>query len=416
VPRPTFLEIPTPVDADALLPDRGARLPHFVQGCPETHEAALAALRVLVVGSGSVGRRIALHLARQQPAALAIVDRGRFKPESLLTQPIAPDDIGSPKAGNTGLLCKSISPRSAVSVYDGPVEELATLAFADVDLVVLATDNLAAEVEVGQRCLSWRKPLVQASVHGDTLVAQVRFFVNADGEGPCPACAFGAAEWAHLNQETTFSCEGLRAGRAVAVQRSGPPTRSTSFLCSQAADLAMAQIFRHVLRLGAPVADTLLEYCGYTHRTVVAPLRRNPQCPCDHRAWTQLPAPLPLAECTLRDLMSAAGRGQIARASLTVDDDLVFVESATCGVCAAVQPVQRFLPAGAAAGHCAACRGPVYGQPFYSHRSVPVAVAAPVLDQPLAALGAGSAQWTRVDVENQALLFRIQDSQARPNS
>src|SRR5262249_3239740 len=157
-----------------------------------------------------------------------IVDRGRFKPESLLTQPIAPDDLGNPKAESTGRLCKRISPQTAVAAWDGPVEELGTLAFADVDFVVLATDNLAAEVEVGQRCLGWRKPLVHASVHGETLVAQVRFFANANGEGPCPACAFGAAEWAHLNQETTFSCEGLAAGRPVAVKKSGPPTRSTS--------------------------------------------------------------------------------------------------------------------------------------------------------------------------------------------
>ena len=98
---------------------------------------------------------------------------------------------------------------------DGPVQELPITAFADAHLVVLATDNLAAEVEVGQRCLWLGKPLIQASVHGETLVAQVRSFVNREG-GACPACGFSAVEWAHLNRETSFSCEGGANGRAEA--------------------------------------------------------------------------------------------------------------------------------------------------------------------------------------------------------
>ena len=42
------------------------------------------------VGAGSVGLTAAMHLARLGPRALAIVDRARFKRESLLTHLIDP--------------------------------------------------------------------------------------------------------------------------------------------------------------------------------------------------------------------------------------------------------------------------------------------------------------------------------------
>ena len=46
--------------------------------------------------------------------------------------------------------------------------------------------------------------------------------------------------------------------------------------------LVETQLLRWPLQLGTPVEDTLVEYCGYTHRTVVQPLRHNPACPCNH--------------------------------------------------------------------------------------------------------------------------------------
>jgi molybdopterin/thiamine biosynthesis adenylyltransferase len=268
VSEAVFHEIACPRGVD--IPDLGERLPRFLG----LHGDAVANLRRRafgVIGTGAVGRELTLHLARLQPAGLWLCDPGRYKPQSLLTQPIGPHEVGEPKAFATGRLCKALSPRTTVFACDAAVQDLPATAFADVDLVVLATDNLAAEVEVGQRCLWLGRPLVQASVHGATLVAQVRSFVNGDGTGPCPACGFSVDEWAHLNRETSFSCEGRTDGRAER-RTAAAPTMSVSFLCALAANLACVQILRHVLKLGAPLADSVLEYCGYTHRTVTAPL------------------------------------------------------------------------------------------------------------------------------------------------
>jgi molybdopterin/thiamine biosynthesis adenylyltransferase len=380
------------------VPPRGDRLPSF-HGQAGGAAAALDSLRVAVVGAGSVGRPAALALARLQVGEIRVVDPGRYKPESLLTQPISPADLGQPKAANTARLCRELSPRTRVAAFDSAAQALPPAALADVDAVLLATDNLAAEVEVGQRCLWLGRPLLQASVHGDTLVAQVRFFRNAGGAGPCPACGFGPAEWAHLNRETTFSCEGRGAGPAAG-RTVAAPTRSVSFLCSLAADLALVQLFCFALKLGAAPQDVVLEYCGYTQRTVLSPLRRNAECPCDHSAWGHAAAPRPLAECTPRELARAAGLGDDVR-SLAVGA-LPFIERGACAACGREQEVGRF----GAAGRCGGCGGPVEAQPFYTHRALPAALLPPLLDRPLGELGAKQAHSALVRGPGGAVLVR----------
>jgi molybdopterin/thiamine biosynthesis adenylyltransferase len=383
------------------VPPRGARLPSF-HGLAGGAGAALDGLRVAVVGVGSVGRPLALGLARLQVGEIRLVDPGRYKPESLLTQPILPEEVGAAKAGSTARLCRALSPATRVLAFDGPVQAVSPAALADVDAVLLATDNLAAEVAVGQLCLWLGLPLIQASVHGDTFVAQVRFFRNTGGEGPCPACGFGPAEWAHLNRETTFSCEGRdqdgSAGRTVTA-----PTRSVSFLCELAADLALTRLLRFVLKLGAAPQDSVLEYCGYSERSVLSPLKRDADCPCDHSAWVRAAAPRALADCTPRELAEAAGLS-------TESDDVMslalaslpFIERGACADCGRELEVGRF----GAAGRCGGCSGPAEAQPFYSHREVSARLLRPLLDQPLRELGAAAAEAAVVRGAGRAVLVR----------
>jgi molybdopterin/thiamine biosynthesis adenylyltransferase len=409
MPDAPWSEITLDLAAHAPLefrPQRGSRLPQFLGGRADAGPI-LDSLQIGVVGLGSVGRNLALHLARLQIGGLWLIDRGRFKAESLLTQPIGTGDVGEGKAANAGRVCKQLSPATRVHVWDGAVEALPAIALLGADLVALATDNLTAEVDVGQRCLWLQKPLIQASVHGETLVAQARFFNNSNGEGPCPACAFGRPEWAHLNQETTFSCEGTVTEKPTRTIQTAP-TRSVSFLCSLAADLALMQILRDMLGLGGPVQDTLVEYCGFTHRTVTAPLVRNPQCPCDHRPWAAAPAPGPLAECTLRQLAVAAGvteNRELARTSFRVED-WPFVVRGVCANCGQTQAVQRFVAGGEAARPCVTCSGIVAVQPFFAHHPVPATMARAVLDRPLAELGSRPPGWVVVQGQERTVLFR----------
>ena len=381
---------------------RGARLPKFIGG-PADAGAKLGELRVAVIGCGSVGGPVALKLARMGVAALWLVDGKNFKAESLLTHEIGPGDIGKSKAVVTGQRCRAISPATQVHVFAGRVENLPMDAFADVDLVILATDNLAAELEVSRRCRQWAKTMIQAAVHGESLIAQVRILSNAGEEKPCVACGYGQEEWRQLTRQTQFPCDG--SGES-APQASEPPTVSVSGLCSLAADLALNQILRLALKLGAPVTDAMLEFCGHTNRAITSPLARNANCPCDHRRFGLLTAPKPLREASLAELAAAAGfRGAVGVATFALEGR----EWARLGQCQCPVPhsVDRFIPAGQPhAGRCAKCRAAIHVPPFFRHRTVSAWTLGQAMVAALDALGAGPVRCVLADNGHDAVLFR----------
>jgi molybdopterin/thiamine biosynthesis adenylyltransferase len=383
---------------NVLRATRSSRLPNFVAVTDDPGKV-LDQLKVALVGVGSVGGNIGMHLARMQIAWLGLIDPARFKAESLITQPILPDAVGQPKAVHIGRLCKQISPSTRVSAFVGRFQELPPSALAEADVIVMATDNLEVEVAVGEWCLKFRKPLIHASVGGETLVAQVRFFANRDGQGPCPACLFGAQEWGLLDSQVRFKCE-LTADEQPVRADQPQPTMSISPLCSLAADLALMQLLRRVLKLGKPVEDTLLEYAGYRHATTVSPLVRKEDCRCDHdTVWTAARAPRPLAECTLRELGTLAAVGD---SSFSVDE-LRFAETGLCR-CGARRPLARFVGSGGLAGKCPSCHAPVQAEAFRSHRRVPARLLDGQMDRTLADIGAGEARWVVVSGDERAVV------------
>ena len=126
------------------------------------------------VGLGKMGRPMTEHLARLNIGTLHLINRSVIKPQSLLTHAgTFPHDIGRPKASSAGAMCKLIRPAMNVLVFDGAIERLTTVTLLDSDFILLASDNLPAEVCVGQIGAWLGKPLAQLSVHGETLVAQV---------------------------------------------------------------------------------------------------------------------------------------------------------------------------------------------------------------------------------------------------
>lgn len=415
---------------------RRERLPQLV-GLARDADAELDRLRLAIIGAGSVGLAIALSAARLQVGGLLLVDGGRYKMASLLTHGILPHEAAAalPKAAHAGRLCKQISPRTRVFAYDGPIQAMAMDALVGFDLVVLATDNVAAEIEAGLRCLRLRTPLVQAAVHGETLVAQVRFYRNADAGGACPACSLNRAEIEMLTTGRELKCDGTgaapRGARAGAV-----PTRSTSCLCGLAADLAMIEILKYVLGLGpwaapgrtsaaasggaAPAGGTacgtpagrggdyVLEYAGYTSKAVVTPLAsRASACVCDHAAtWLPASPPRPLAACSLSELAEAAGPGGgLDRAWFTVDG-MVFALAGVCS-CGKRRRLNVFTAPGAA-GHerCGACGEPFCAEAFFWRRAVAAEELKEQVNRPLREIGAAGARCVLVaGDDNRAVLF-----------
>lgn len=390
------------------MPDRACRLPRFIQGPPDAG-ARLDGLRVAVVGCGSVGQVAAYHLARLQIGRLLLVDPRRLKAESVLTHPVLPASTAKreAKALHTARRCKQISPETEILAFVGTVEALPLAALAGVDLVVLASDNLKAEVAVGQRCLYLRRPLLHASVDGQTLAVQVRTFRNADAAGACPACGLGPAEWKHMNEQTAFSCDGVTGG-GRGDRSAGPSTVCLSSVCSLAGDLAALQVVRQALGLGESLQDRIIEYYAYANEMLVSPLKAaGPACPCDHETVIRTAVVAgPLGESSLRDLTQAAGfRGAPDDAGVAYAvDDLEFVSLGQC-TCGRTVAVRQFVAPTASAGRCPACGRAVTPQPFFTQDPVPAAAVKGLLDRRLKRLGARAPTGILVRGQGRGVLF-----------
>jgi hypothetical protein len=370
-----------------------------------SHAAAIVGdLIVVVIGCGAIGRNIALHLARLNISELRLIDKKKIKKESLLTHSIVAQEISMPKASSLGRIVKAVSPGTQVFVYDGAVETLDLTWFKDVDFVILATDNLNAEITVGQRCLNLGLPLIQAAVHGETLVAQVRFF-GTQNQNTCPACGYYQAEWNALNRQTKYSCEA-NTPNAGGVKISAPPTMSVSFLCSLAADLSLAQVLRHTLDLGRPVENTFLEFCMFTHKTAISPLKRNPNCPCDHTRFAQASTLQKISDFSLAEIAEIAGfdrDSDLTGVSFRIGN-MQFCEQGFCKCCQN-KPLRRFVHPGKRAERCKSCGESISPHPFFTYSNVPASLVSDQLDCRLSDLEVKTEKWVMLRGPRQSLIL-----------
>lgn len=383
-------------------PSPRARMPSFLS-LPDSVDATsiLSRLRVAFLGVGAVGRNACVHLARLGVKALWICDRSQYKAESQLTQPIDPDEIGLPKATAVGSLAKRLSPTTRVYVYDGAFESLGAMAFADADIVLLATDNIRAELECGQHCLHLGVPLVQASVHGGTLTAQIRFRGHAASGSCCTSCGLTRQEKIALTSEVRFSCDGSTARTTTR------PTQSTSHLCAIAGDMAVNQVLRYALGLGKSVVDQEVEWNGFSLQTRITRLERKPQCTADHTVWRRCYTEGPVADCTLRDVARAAGMhddGRLERAAFRVGETC-YVQHGECREWHG-QAVERFIGIGESAGSCSRCGDTLQPGPFFTHHTAPSQLIVTQLDRPIRELCTEPPDWVLVSVNGEAVLFR----------
>lgn len=352
--------------------------------------------KVAVLGNGSVGGRIATHLARLQVQKLWLADPKAYSHTSSATHDCLPRLAGTGKSLHVGRLCRAIHPQTQVRVFAGRAQDLPLDALVDVDMAIMAPDNLAAEMAIGQRFMNLGKPLVHAAVHGESLTVQIRTYLNADGRGPCPACGYGASEWSQLAQQVQYSCDGQHTGGSARLRAEAPVTRSFSYLCSTASDLALNQTAKLVLNLGTPVGDTLLEYCGYTNAMSVSPLTRNSNCPCHHCRYVVVRSEVTWRNATLEQLARAAGcTGDAQGLAFTVDQSSWVAR----GVCRCAEPprVERFInPLATARPRCRRCSQPILPQPLHTYPEVPSAILGAAVALPLRSLGAGHARWVRI--------------------
>jgi molybdopterin/thiamine biosynthesis adenylyltransferase len=383
-------------------PTPAARLPRFIGlDGPARARRRISRLALAVVGCGAVGRPFADAMARMDIGRLLLIDAGRYRVADVPHQGIASSEVGLPKAEATAASIRSRRPGVRVEAFDGRVESLDEDLFHGLDAVFLATDNLHAEADVSRRALHHRVPLIQGAVFGDAMLAQVRFLLNRDGQGPCLYCGFGPAELDHLARETVWSCRGPLRGQRLARVHTAP-TMSYPALSATAAHLAASLLIRHALGLGEPLSDCVLEYCGYTNALVTSPLNRREDCPADHLAWEPRPVSVALEDATLPDLARLAGfragfdGGASGDALSFTIGDYTWVTRWLCG-CAGAGTHARFWRTASRCPRCARCGKRVRPDPFACCRRASAHAFAPSCRQrPLRELGAADVGYALV--------------------
>jgi molybdopterin/thiamine biosynthesis adenylyltransferase len=392
--------------------DRSERTPKLVD-VPRGVGPAMRDLYLAVIGNGSVGMAVADVPARLGVSRLLLVDPARLKPASVLTHPCWPGDLGRSKAIVAGERAKAVGPNTRVFAFDGTFDELPTYVLAGASYLLLASDNLRCEASVSQRALHLGIPVLQGSVYGPTLSAQVRSIASNDGEtAPCLCCGFGEREWKDLDHGTLFSCAGADASSAAAAEPSPIPTASLPQLCGTAANFVCTELTRRALGIGDAQESRVVEYCGFTHRTTVTPLWRNSDCPMDHTRHRLEPRARDLGRSAPRELLRQAGyEGADPRRVTLVVEGFCFASLALCG-CDVHPTLGRFVPTGSTAGTCRHCGRPRTPHPMHTHEEVPMNALAGRLDRTLESLGAPAPTSVRVRGEGGTVLFHRRFAQA----
>ena len=383
-------------------PWQHARLPEFHLG-PKDARERLAAVRLVVVGCGSVGMQMIDNGARQGIGGLCVVDPKVLKPESLCTHSsILPEHIGAAKAALAAARAAAICPGADVRFAVGRIQDLR---FADLldfapTHVLLASDNLHCEMAAATLARQLGVPLIQGSVDGSTLTAEARCFSNRDALAPDPVCLWGDAEFRSLEAGVTYSCAGdVSQGEGI----SQPETRSIAQLCTLAASLSGIQLVRDVLGLGAPVRDTVVTYCGYTHQTLVTPIRSRAACPADHRVWRRVRSATPLARLSAASFLHLVGHADRSERATFSIVDWTFAEEARCACGLTLQP-RLFLPEAEASVRCT-CGREASVPRFHARHELNLEVLGGAADQPLASLGADVVHYVKVSIaEDEAFL------------
>jgi molybdopterin/thiamine biosynthesis adenylyltransferase len=406
-PDPYLREIhlessPSLETARRLDPDQ--RLPEFLSVARGDRNVGHE-LDVLAIGAGSVGLAEIESTTHVGPRSITIVDPARFKVESLSTHStITHREIGRSKALVAAERAKAASPRTRVLAFDGPFEALPISIAAHAGVWLLATDNLRVELRVAQAALHLGRPVIQGSVWGPGLIAQIRSLAaSPDGSGPSLCCAYAAAEWDQADAGTVFSCAGSpEPDKAWAPSQ--VPTRSVAALCATAGSLMSLELIRRRLGIGDPEASQIMEFRGYDLATTVTPLRRRAQCPLDHQRMELLPERDGLGQRTPRELLERSGYAGADphRVTFTIPGHR-FAKLTACQ-CAAHALLERFVAAGTAGERCSRCQALRAPHPLYDYDEVPAAVLGSRLDHSFASLGAGAPGSVRVRGDRGACL------------
>jgi molybdopterin/thiamine biosynthesis adenylyltransferase/rhodanese-related sulfurtransferase len=131
-------------------------------------QARLARSRVLVVGAGGLGCAALPYLAAAGVGQLMLMDPDQVEESNLHRQPLyRMSDVGVPKVDAARAALLALNPEIAITTYGARLDAgNAAARVAAADVILDATDSLAATYILSDACRAANLPLVSASVLG----------------------------------------------------------------------------------------------------------------------------------------------------------------------------------------------------------------------------------------------------------
>ena len=165
--------------------------------------------KVLLIGTGHIGSMAFGLLARQPAIAeLLLIDPQHYGTENLLTQNIAQDDVGEPKAIALARQAMRIRPRGDLTVRS-IVDRVENVPMGllqcgpDLHRSRFCANRAAGSISSPTRLGGI--PWIDAGVRGDEMLARVNVYFPG-GDSPCLECAMGPRDYELLSQR--YGCDG----------------------------------------------------------------------------------------------------------------------------------------------------------------------------------------------------------------
>ncbi len=346
-----------------------------------TARSALQRMTVLLIGMGAVNAALLESAARLGVGRLICCDPAHFGPASHLTQPVSPQQaaLGMAKADVHCRRAHEINPECEILCIQGFVQELPRFLLREVQVAILAGDNISAVVSASQLAMDHGIPLIESVVHGDSWLAYLRRFDLANPEAVCPVCNLSEAEWQARSQRAGCSIDTVLKPGLV-------PTRTLPIFCRVAADWGVAELIKQ-----ATGQDELLlcgeelAICLKNHKIWRTGYERNFNCRLPHRASTHVDLLQEPAQIELRELTAQFGD---SANDLQITAELPWIRQAQCESprCHLMTPVRRFARLLAHVGTCR-CGAPLIAGSGGHQSAIPARDVAPCLNSPLSDLG-----------------------------
>jgi sulfur-carrier protein adenylyltransferase/sulfurtransferase len=217
--------------------------------------------RVLIVGTGGTGCAAAFYLAAAGIGKIGLVDHAMVDISNLQRQILySSDTIGLSKVTSARATLSRLNPDVDIANHEISLDSSnAEKLFADYDIVIDGSDNLAARYLINDVCVKLGLPNVHASVHHFSGQVTVFWPAGKTHPSPCYRC---------LHPEPPTDDPSVSFGESG----------TSGFISGMTGSLQGAETIKVLLNIGQPLIGRSLRYDSLNATFQETPLSANTQC------------------------------------------------------------------------------------------------------------------------------------------